>query len=140
MDVVCSLVVQSSLQGDHRTARELHLYTGDARSYANSCLNNINTNRSCLSITAGWLRGGGVPPSAPQPERLTATYPFMVFQLPRGWAWLKLLLSMQKFHFKYGTKETLPSSASVTNKTHDELIYSRGDVKELSCFVVSPKA
>lgn len=74
--------------------------------------------------------GGAVTVISSQHERLKATYPFMVFQLPQGWTWFKLLLSVQKFHFKYGTKETLPSSASVTNKIHRELIYSQGYIKE----------
>lgn len=83
--------------------------------------------------------GGAVTVISSQPERLKATYPFMVFQLPQGWTWFKLLLSVQKFHFKYGTKETLPSSASVTNKIHRELIYSQSYIKEFVCFVVPPR-
>lgn len=63
----------------------------------------------------------------------------MVFQLPQGWTWFKLLLSMQRFHFKDDTKETTIFSHSHKQHTPRAQTQPGATQKENRPVCVSPQ-
>lgn len=84
-------------------------------------------------FTSQSVAEGGVLIISSEHARLKITYPFMVFQLPQGWTWFKFLLSMQKFHFKFDSQETLPFFSISHNEIHLKLVFSQGYTKEQPC-------